>query len=91
MIKPQEAIDLLKNNIKYNEDPSLQDVSKILQEMISKMHMLFEVASGEYHGNEGNEHIEIDEILEDVSKFIGINYTRAFDISDDSEFDQSDD
>jgi len=58
------------------EDKKLQAIAKLLSEAKDKMSALFELASGEYHGNEGNEENEIDDILAEAAEVLERPYTR---------------
>jgi len=80
---PLEAIKIIKTDPIYSKDATLQGIAKLFEEMRSSMRALFEVASGEYYGNEGNEENEIDEILSESAVFIGKEYKRFVDLSDD--------
>ncbi len=80
---PSEAIKILKTDPIYSKDATLQGITKLFEEMRSSMSALFEVASGEYHGNEGNEENEIDEILSESAVFVEKEYKRLVDLSDD--------
>lgn len=71
-MKLKEAIEILQ----VSEDKQLQAIAKLIDDARGKMNALFEVASGEYHGNEGNEENEIDDILAEAAEVLERPYTR---------------
>ena len=83
-MKLKEAIEILQ----VSEDKQLQAIAKLLDDARGKMNALFEFASGEYHGNEGNEENEIDDILAEAAEVLERPYTRLTEedsSSDDNE------